>query len=162
MLERELRLSRRRFLATSAAAIGAANTSADSQAAESESPPLSRTRPAKLSIKGRKPLAVLTTVYRPLSHSYHIAGRFIHGYARGGKLHVPKHYVHSVFVHQTPENDLSKEIAKEHGIKVTRSVEEALTAGGKSLAVDGVLLIAEHGNYPLNDKGQILYRASSG
>ena len=155
MLERELRLSRRRFLASSAVALGAtAATSSESDAAEA--PPLSRTRPAKLSIKGRKPLAVLTTVYRPLSHSYHIAGRFIHGYARAGKLHVPKQYVHSVFVHQTPENDLSKEIAKEHGIKVTRSIEEALCAGDK-LAVDGVLLIAEHGNYSLNDKGQILY-----
>src|SRR5437763_2323 len=32
-----------------------------------------------------------------------------------------------------------------------------LTLGGERLAVDGVLLIAEHGNYPLNEKGQILY-----
>ena len=72
-----------------------------------EVPPLSRTRPAKLSVKGRKPIAVLTTVYRALSHSYHIAGRFIHGYARGDKLHVPKHYVASLFVDQVPENDLS-------------------------------------------------------
>src|SRR5262245_64044687 len=155
MLDRDLRLSRRKFFASAAA--GVALTGSAEGEGQAEAPPLSRTRPAKLSIKGRKPLAVLTTVYRPLSHSYHIAGRFIHGYARAGKLHVPKHYVHSVFVHQTPENDLSKEIAKEHGIKVTRSIEEALTAGGKSLAVEGVMLIAEHGNYPLNDKGQILY-----
>src|SRR5262245_15003531 len=157
MIERDLRLSRRRFLASSAVALGASAATTSEADTEIESPPLSRTRPAKLSIKGRKPLAVITTVYRPLSHAYHIAGRYIHGYARSGKLHVPKHYVHSVFVHQTPENDLSKEIAKEHGIKVTRSIEEALTAGGKSLAVEGVMLIAEHGNYPLNDKGQILY-----
>src|SRR4051794_1288496 len=155
MLDRELRLSRRRFLASSAVALGA--TAANEADAADVEVPLPPPRPGKLSIKGRKPLAVLTTVYRPLSHSYHIAGRFIHGYARGGKLHVPKHYVHSVFVHQTPENDLSKELAREHGIKVTRSIEEALTAGGKTLVVDGVLLIAEHGNYPLNDKGQILY-----
>jgi hypothetical protein len=153
MLERELRLSRRKFLASSAAAIGVAATSGE---AEADAPPLSRTRPAKLSIKGRKPLAVITTVYRPLSHSYHIAGRFIHGYARAGKLHVPKQHVHSLFVHQTPDNDLSRDVAKENGVKVTRSIEDALTSGGK-LAVDGVMLIAEHGNYPLNDKGQILY-----
>ena len=37
------------------------------------------------------------------------------------------------------------------------SVESALTLGGKELAVDGVLIIAEHGDYPSNDKGQRLY-----
>jgi hypothetical protein len=129
---------------------------ARAQADAVEAPPLSRTRPAKPSIKGRKPLTVVTTVYRPLSHAYHIAGRFIHGYALGNALHVPKQYIHSMFVHQTPENDLSREIGKEFGIKVTRSIEDALTTGGK-LAVEGVLLIGEHGNYPRNDKGQILY-----
>jgi len=40
---------------------------------------------------------------------------------------------------------------------VTRSIEEALTNGSEKLAVEGVLLIGEHGNYPRNDKGQILY-----
>jgi hypothetical protein len=152
MEDRNLRCSRRKFLASAAALGMAARTQADTV----EAPPLSRTRPAKPSIKGRKPLAVVTTVYRPLSHAYHIAGRFIHGYALGSALHVPKQYIHSMFVHQTPENDLSREIGKEFGIKVTRSIEDALTTGGK-LAVEGVLLIGEHGNYPHNDKGQILY-----
>ena len=94
MLDREQRLSRRKFMA-SAAGMGvaaAASGHADADATDAP-PPLSRTRPAKLSLKGRKPLAVVTTVYRPLSHAYHIAGRFIHGYALGGKLHVPKQYV---------------------------------------------------------------------
>ena len=155
MLDREQRLSRRKFMASAAAGLGVASAAAGEPEGE-EAPPLSRTRPAKPSIKGRKPLAVITTVYRPLSHSYHIAGRFIHGYARGGKLHVPKQYIHSMFVHQTPENDLSRDVAKEFGIKITRTIEDALTSGGK-LAVEGVLLIGEHGNYPRNDKGQILY-----
>jgi hypothetical protein len=154
MTERDLRLSRRHFFASAA---GAALTAAPAEAdATIEVPPLSRTRPAKLSVKGRKPIAVLTTVYRALSHSYHIAGRFIHGYALGDKLHVPKHYVASLFVDQVPENDLSKEVAREHNIKLAKSIEEALTSGGK-LAVEGVLLIAEHGNYKTNDKGQVLY-----
>jgi hypothetical protein len=154
MNERDYRLSRRKFFAASAAAgLSLSATQADEGV---ERPTLSRTRPAKLSRKGRKPIACICTVYRPLSHAYHIAGRFIHGYALSGKLHVPKQYVHSVFVHQTPDNDLSKDLVKDHGIKVTRSIEDALTSGGK-LAVDGVLLIGEHGNYPLNDKGQILY-----
>ena len=32
-----------------------------------------------------------------------------------------------------------------------------MTLGVKELAVDGVLLIGEHGRYPRNDKGQTLY-----
>ena len=46
--------------------------------------------------------------------------------------------------------------AKDFGVRVTRTIADALTADGK-LAVEGVLLIGEHGNYPRNDKGQILY-----
>src|SRR5262245_7700726 len=157
MEDRDLPLSRRKFFAASAAAgltlAGGEPAGADDGA---EAPPLSRTRPAKLSRKGRRPLACLTTVYRPLSHAYHIAGRFVHGYALGGRLHVPRQYLHSLFVHQTPDNDLSKDLARDYGVKVTRSIEDALTAGGK-LAVEGVLVVGEHGNYPLNDKGQLLY-----
>jgi hypothetical protein len=38
-----------------------------------------------------------------------------------------------------------------------KSIAEALTLGTGKLAVDGVLLIAEHGNYPHNEKNQQLY-----
>ncbi|MFO0929076.1 MAG: hypothetical protein U0736_18985 [Gemmataceae bacterium] len=155
MLDRELRLSRRKFIASAAAGLSMAPGQADADQGAA-APPLSRTRPAKLSTHGRKPLACITTVYRSLSHAYHIAGRFVHGYALNGRLHVPHQYLHSLFVHQTPDNDLSKDLAKENGVKVTRSIEAALVCDGK-LVVDGVLLIGEHGNYPLNDKGQILY-----
>ena len=37
------------------------------------------------------------------------------------------------------------------------TVEEALTLGGSKLAVDGVVIIGEHGEYPSNDQGQTLY-----
>jgi hypothetical protein len=109
---------------------------------------------------GRKPLAVICTVYRPLAHAYHIAGRFVHGYTLQGELHLPRHFVHSLYVDQTPENDLSRELGRDFDIRVTRSIADALTAGTDKLVVDGVLLIGEHGNYPRNDKGQILYPRS--
>jgi hypothetical protein len=155
MLDRHQRCSRRKFLASAAAITLAGNAGAEAPAPQGALP-LSRTRPARPSAQGRKPLAVVTTVYRPLSHAYHIAGRFVTGYARGGQLHVPRHYVHSIHVDQKPENDLSGDLARDFGVRVCRSVAEALTAGDK-LAVDGVLLIGEHGNYPRNDRGQILY-----
>jgi hypothetical protein len=47
-------------------------------------------------------------------------------------------------------------LGREFGFRVSRTVAEALTDGDK-LAVDGVLLIAEHGNYPRNERQQILY-----
>jgi hypothetical protein len=165
MEDRHQRCSRRKFLASAAALTLAGGVSA--RETPEGSLPLSRTRPGKPSNKGRKPIAVLSTVYRPLSHAYHIGGRFLYGYARGGQLHVPRHYVHSLYVDQTPDNDLSQDVARRFGVRVTRfqgdpatarerGVTEALTVGGK-LAVEGVLLVAEHGNYPRNDKGQILY-----
>ena len=41
--------------------------------------------------------------------------------------------------------------------KVYPTIAEALRCGGDKLAVDAVLIIGEHGNYPRNEKGQILY-----
>ena len=37
------------------------------------------------------------------------------------------------------------------------TIAEALRCGGDKLAVDAVLSIVEHGEYPRNEKGQILY-----
>jgi hypothetical protein len=158
MLDRHQRCSRRKFLASAAALTFAGGIRTTSLRAEEAKPtPSFRARPPKLSREGRKPIAVVTTVYRPLAHAYHIAGRWIYGYGRDGQLHVPKHYIASMSVDQTPDNDLSREIGKEFDIRVSRSVAEALTVGGDKLAVEGVLLIGEHGNYPRNDRGQILY-----
>jgi len=153
MTNRDLRLSRRKFLAGAAALTLGSGAAANEPVASKSG---FRTRPAKPATDGRKPLAVVTTVCRPMSHAFHIAGRFMQGYARDGSLHVPKHFVRSMVVEQTPENDLSRDWAHEFGFKWTRSVADALLDGDK-LAVDGVLLIGEHGNYPRNDKGQILY-----
>ena len=151
MIDRQLRCSRRKFLASAAALTLGAGV------ATGREPQPSPARPGQPSTEGRKPLAVITTVYRPLSHAYHIAGHFLYGYTLAGKPHVPKHYVHSLFVDQRPENDLSRDVAKDFGVHIARSIAEALTGGGDKLVVEGVLLIGEHGNYPRNDKEQILY-----
>ena len=47
--------------------------------------------------------------------------------------------------------------AKEFGFKVYPTIAETLRCGGDKLAVDAVLIIGEHGDYPRNEKGQILY-----
>jgi hypothetical protein len=151
MQDRYLRCSRRKFLASAAALTLAGGVSPGAESARA-----SRSRPARPSTEGRKPIAVVSTVWRPLSHTYHIAGRFLHGYTRGREIHVPRHYVRSAYVDQSPDNDLSRELGREFSFRVCRTVAEALTDGDK-LAVDGVLLIGEHGNYPRNERQQILY-----
>jgi hypothetical protein len=156
MHDRRLRCSRRKFLAQAAGLTLAGNLAAGVAAGDADVGQF-RTRPTRLSQQNRKPIAVVCTVYRPMSHAYHIAGRFIHGYARQGQFHVPRQFVSSLYVDQRPENDLSREIARDHGIRLAPSVADALTQGGDKLAVAGVALLAEHGNYPRNERGQILY-----
>ena len=62
-----------------------------------------------------------------------------------------------MYVDQTPEKDMSRDLAKKYGFTIYHTIADALTLGGDKLAVDGVLCIGEHGKYPNNDKGQILY-----
>jgi hypothetical protein len=155
MQDRHLRCSRRKFLASAAAMTLAGGV--EGRAAGRDASAGIRTRPPKPSKDSRKPLAIVATVYRPLSHAYHIGGRFLHGYVRDGQLHTPQHYLRSLYVDQMPDNDLSRDVGREFEVRVTRSIAEALTDENGKLAVDGVLLIGEHGNYPRNEKGQILY-----
>ncbi len=145
MNDRAQRISRRKFLASTAAALTLAG-SATTQTAQA----------ARADGLGRKPIAVITTVYRPMSHADHIAGRFLHGYTIAGKHHQPRFFVRSMHVEQTPDNDMSRDLSRQFRFRLCRTVEDALVEDGK-LAVEGVLLIGEHGNYPRNEKGQILY-----
>ncbi len=64
----------------------------------------------------------------------------------------------SVFIDQFPEQgDLGRQRIEKHQLKQFPTIAEALTLGGSDLAVDGVVIIGEHGDYPSNDKGQRLY-----
>ena len=62
----------------------------------------------------------------------------------------------SVYIHQLEESGLGQKICKSKGIPIFRTVGEAVTLGGKELAVDGVVIVGEHGEYPTNLKGQWL------
>ncbi len=104
-----------------------------------------------------KRIAVLATVYRYLSHAQHITDRFLVGYPHNGEWRRPNMKVVSLYVDQKPEGDQSAERAQEFGFKVYPTIAEALRCGGDRLAVDAVLIVGEHGNYPQNEKGQILY-----
>jgi hypothetical protein len=104
-----------------------------------------------------KRIAIVTTIYKYLSHAQHMGDRFLIGYPFNGAWHKPNCKVVSLYVDQKPEGDLSQARAKEFGFEVYPTIAEALRVGGNKLAVDAVLIIGEHGDYPRNEKGQILY-----
>lgn len=105
----------------------------------------------------RKTVAAIITEYRRNSHADVIVGRLLEGYEYYGERRAPQIRVVSLFTDQVPANDLSRTLAAAHGVRVCADVHEALTLGGTHLAVDGVVLIGEHGDYPDNDRGQKLY-----
>ena len=141
-------LSRRGFLGAAAGLCLAGRLPAEDRP-RCEPPP----RPDK----APKKLAVVTTAYYYLSHAYHVCGRFLNGYLRDGKMHYPDFGIAGMYVEQQGPNDLSKEHSRKHGFPLYPDVAAALTLGGDKLAVDGVLLIGEHGDYPMNEKLQKLY-----
>ena len=104
-----------------------------------------------------KRIAVIATIYRYLSHAQHFADRFLVGYPYEGRWHLPNTKVVSLYVDQKPEGDQSTDRAREFGFSVYPTIAEALRCGGDALAVDAVLIIGEHGDYPRNEKGQVLY-----
>ncbi len=105
----------------------------------------------------RKPIAIIATSVRKHSHAQHFIDRFLEGYGWQGQWYHPSTYLVSLYVDQFPEGDLAEERSKRFNVPIYKTIEEALTRGGSKLAVDGVLIIGEHGNYPKNEIGQTLY-----
>jgi len=135
--------TRRKFLEVLGAAGAGALTLPSSPSAESSAP--------------RKRLAVVTTEWRYGCHAWHMAERFLVGYPSQGAWHHPEIDVVAAYVDQFPESDLSRQRSAEFGFPIHKSIAEALRCGGDTLAVDGVLIIGEHGNYPKTEYEQTTY-----
>ncbi|NBV23387.1 MAG: hypothetical protein EBS05_15895 [Proteobacteria bacterium] len=109
-------------------------------------------RPAK-----PKRVALVTTIVRKFSHGQHFVDRLLEGYGWHGEHHTSPLDLVSLYVEQFPETDSSHERCARHGVKLCPTIAEALTLGTSRLAVDGVLIVGEHGDYPRDAKGQPLY-----
>ena len=105
----------------------------------------------------RKKVAFLGTEVRTHSHAQHFLDRLTLGYGWRGGWQEPRVEVASVYLDQFPEKDLGRERVARHGLKLYPTIAEALTLSTGKLAVDGVVIIAEHGKYPRNERGQTLY-----
>lgn len=104
-----------------------------------------------------KKIAAIITEYRPNSHADVVIGKYLEGYNQDDRPPYPRSKIVSMFTEQVPKADMSRERARKYGVPIHRTVADALCLGGDRLAVDGVLLIGEHGDYPSNDKEQKLY-----
>jgi hypothetical protein len=138
-------LSRRRFLETSGTlAVGLARGSAFALSERT------------LFAPEPKKVAAVVTEYRLHSHADVIVGKILEGYLHDAGPG-PNLRLVALYADQYPASDMSRALAKKHHFVLADTIEQALTLGGKDLAVEGVLCIGEHGNYPRNAKGQILY-----
>jgi hypothetical protein len=116
---------------------------------------------AALPQSSKKTVAAIVTMYtndgRLNTHANVIIGRLLNGYSPNGVFTEPRTRIVSMYTDQVPPADLSRGLAEKHGFKIYPTVREALTLGGGDLAVNAVCFVGEHGNYPVNDRGQKLY-----
>ncbi len=107
----------------------------------------------------RRPrVAAIYTVFTYRSHAHVILEKFLRPYLFNGRRVEPPVDVVSFYADQTARvGDMSEAVAREFRIPQFRTIAEALTLGGRELAVDAVLSIGEHGSYPRSALGQVEY-----
>jgi hypothetical protein len=137
-------LTRRELLALTGMA-GVTAFTGTAQAAAAQTPP-------------RRPrIACLVTFWGATrSHADWIITKLIDGYWWQGAHMASRVDVASVYLHQRPTSVLGEKVCKAKGIPVFDTVAGALTLGGTALDVDGVVIVGEHGQYPVDLKGHWL------
>ena len=99
-------------------------------------------------------VAAVVTSYQSNSHASVIVTKFLRGFPTDEGLIEPRTTLASLYIDQLHAKDVGRQIAHEFDVPVYESIRGALTLEGESLAVDAVLLIGEHGDYPRSALGQ--------
>jgi len=104
-----------------------------------------------------KKIAAIVTAYFPYSHADVIVTKFLKGIPTDEGLFKPRVEIASLYLDQIDVRDIGQSLAWWHRVPIFQSVRAALTLGGGELAVDGVLLIGEHGDYPMDEMERHMY-----
>lgn len=113
---------------------------------------------ARVKLSPRSPekhprIAGITTLHRVNSHADVLLTRFVETESLNGDGRHPDLNLTALYVDQVPESDISRALAKKHGFAIKESIAGTLRHG----PIDGVMLVAEHGDYPKSDTGQTIY-----
>lgn len=103
-----------------------------------------------------KSVAAIVTAYERGLHADVLLGKILEGWEQKGGPG-PALKLASMYVEQFTDRDMARPMAEKHGVPIFNTIEQAITVGGNSIPVDGVISIGEHGTYPFNSKGQHLY-----
>ncbi|MCH8995090.1 MAG: hypothetical protein IH959_09025, partial [Chloroflexi bacterium] len=107
--------------------------------------------------KKRPKVAVVLTSFTYRSHAHVILENFLQPYLFNGKRTDPGVDVVSIYADQFPGGDMARGTSRQFKIPIYKTIGEALCRGEDKLAVDAVLSIGEHGTYPKNKLGQVMY-----
>ncbi len=102
-------------------------------------------------------IALIANIYRNSAHADVIATKIFAGIPTDDGMVAPEIQVVSVWIDQIGDNDTGVRIAQMNGATLYPTIAEALTLGGDKLAVDAVLYIGEHGEYPMSRLGVKMY-----
>lgn len=102
-------------------------------------------------------VAAVVTEYRHNSHADVIVSRLLLTHTLDGQGTNSHLRLVSLYTDQRPPNDISRLLAASHRFRIAPTIDDALTLGTGRLSVDGVLLVAEHGNYPKSRTGNTEY-----
>src|SRR5215470_14558525 len=105
----------------------------------------------------RLKVAAVITAFTYRSHAHAILENFVAPYLFNGDWISPDMDVVSMYADQFPDGELGRAFTAKYKIPIYKTIAEALCLGGDKLAVDAVLSIGEHGQYPINAKGQQEY-----
>ena len=101
-----------------------------------------------------KRVAAVVTTYFPNSHAGVLVDKFVRGFPTDDGVLAPRMKLASLYIDQIHDQDIGRQVAHRYQIPLYESIRGALTLGGNELAVDAVLVIGEHGDYPVTELGQ--------